>query len=62
MGKKEYASLTTSDIHPDLLLQPLLQLTTLVHPPDHSVDLVLPVASVSSLHEVCGLLVHTTTG
>lgn len=35
---------------------------TLVHPPDHSVDLVLPVASISSLHKVCGLLVHTTAG
>lgn len=33
-----------------------------VHPPDHSVDLVLPVASISSLHKVCGLLVHATTG
>lgn len=40
-----------------------LQLTiTLVHPPDHSVDLILPVASVASLHKVCGLLVHTTAG
>lgn len=40
-----------------------LQLTiTLVHPPDHSVDLILPVASVTSLHKVCGLLVHTTAG
>lgn len=32
-----------------------------VHPPDHSVDLIFPVASVTSLHEVCGLLVHATT-
>ena len=40
-----------------------LELTkTLVHPPDHSVDLILPVAGVSSLHKVCGLFVHTTTG
>lgn len=36
--------------------------TTLVHPPDQSVDLILPVASISSLHKVGGLLVHATTG
>lgn len=40
----------------------VLELTTLVHPPDQSVDLILPVASISTLHKVCGLLVHTTTG
>ena len=34
----------------------------LVHPPDQSVDLVLPVPSISSLHKVSGLLVHATTG
>lgn len=36
--------------------------TTLVHPPDQSVDLILPVASISSLHKVGGLLVHAPTG
>lgn len=34
----------------------------LVHPPDESVDLVFPVTSVTSLHEVGGLLVHAATG
>lgn len=33
----------------------------LVHPPDQSVYLVLAVSSISSLHEVSGLLVHATT-
>lgn len=32
--------------------------THLIHPPDESVDLVLAVASVSSLHEMRRLLVH----
>lgn len=35
---------------------------TSVHPPDQSVDLILPVASISTFHKVCGLLVHATTG
>lgn len=40
-----------------------LQLTLdSVHPSDESVDLVLPVASITSLHKVGGLLVHATTG
>lgn len=39
-----------------------LKLTlNLVHPSDQPVDLVLPVASVTSLHKVCGLLVHAAT-
>lgn len=33
----------------------------LVHPPDESVDLVLPVSCISSLNKVGGLLVHATT-
>lgn len=40
-----------------------LQLTLVsVHPSDQSVDLVLPVASITPLHKVSGLLVHATTG
>lgn len=62
MGKKEYASLTTSN-ELCVILAMFLQLTkTSVHSPDQSVDLILPVTSVSPLHKVCGLLVHTTTG
>ena len=55
---KEYASLTTSN---QLCLTKILTNTS-VHPPDQSVDLVLPVASISTFHKVCGLLVHATTG
>lgn len=46
--------LTAHGKHPQLTINS-------VHPPDHSVDLIFPVASVSSLHKVCGLLVHATT-
>lgn len=61
MGKKEYASLTTSNQSTFKTCKISLKLTTtLVHPPDQSVDLILPVAGISSLHEVCGLLVHAT--
>lgn len=34
----------------------------LVHPPDKSVDLVLPVACITSLYKVGGLLLHASTG
>ncbi len=33
----------------------------LVHPPDHSVYLVLPVSCITSFNKVGGLLVHATT-
>lgn len=62
MGKKEYASSTTPNQLCRLRCIMCLPLTkTSVHPPDHSVDLIFPVASVSTLHKVCGLLVHSTT-
>lgn len=36
--------------------------SVLVHPPDHSVNLVLPVSCITSLNKVGGLLVHASTG
>lgn len=34
----------------------------LVHSPDHSVDLVLPVSCITTFYKVSGLLVHASSG
>lgn len=56
---KEYASTTPNRF---CVTETSTLTSTSVHPPDQSVDLILPVASISTFHKVCRLLVHATTG